>query len=579
MSRFRWPRLGLRREVQILLPIATLLLVVLSTFAVLAYRTGIEILVEDEQRRIARLARTLAADLSTGPLPSIPQLRQRAPLAETIAVVEEDGRILLSFGQPDAARVLAPVADRDLTASVALGPSPKIGDTVSGFARMQRGDTAYLLRVDLPAYQLARQRKMARRLPWIVLPINTALLLLVLLFLPTLLEPYETMLRQAQRLGQEPGDEDEISFLLSTVDRALDSLARAGDQSGDDDIASLQRALGASLESGLLLLDRDGNVLTLNAFGSRLLEIDRPTQTIPLAELLAPHHELCNLLVAALDTSRGLHREQVEIESSEGARTLGLTVHGLNRDDGTVRGHLVLFADLTESRKEAEADQLEASLAQLGELAAGVAHELRNSLATLKGYLQLIERRPEEESITDYLSELRRESNHLQRVLDDFLSFARPESRRVERVDLSEIAKSAAVDPALEGKPVRIELQEQTEYGMRGDAQLLERAMRNLLRNAAQAEAELGIDGALELELCAGGGQVEIFIRDRGGGLPDSVRDRLFQPFVTGRADGVGLGLSLTHRIVSLHGGRIELENRPDGGTEVHISFPRNMSV
>ena len=208
-----------------------------------------------------------------------------------------------------------------------------------------------------------------------------------------------------------------------------------------------------------------------------------------------------------------------------------------------------------------------------------MAHELRNSLATLKGYLQLIERRPEEESITDYLSELRRESDHLQRVLDDFLSFARPESRRVQEVDLARIARSAAGDPALEGKPVEIELAAGTRYEMRGDAQLLERALRNLLRNAAQAEAEIGTESALEMELRAGDGQVEIFVRDRGSGLPDSVRDRLFRPFATGRSDGVGLGLSLTHRIVTLHGGRIEIANRSRGGTEVHISFPTDMSL
>jgi len=577
MNLFQWPRLGLRREVQILLPIATLLLVVLSTFAVLAYRTGIQILVEEEQQQVARLVQTIASDLSSGPLPSIAQLRQRVPLAEQIAIVSDDGRIVKSYGQPDASQVLAPLANRDLAVSLALGPSAAVGDTVSGFAKLKHDSSSYYLRIDLPAFQLGRQRKMARRLPWIVLPINTGLLLLVVLFLPSLLEPYETMLRQAQRLGKEPGDEDEVSFLVSTVDRALEALARAGDVENEDDIASLQRALGASLESGLLLLDHLGDVVTLNAFGARLLELDAPSESTPLSVLLEPHPELRDLLIGAVESSRALHRQQVRIQTSQGDRTVGLTLHELKRDDGTVRGHLVLFADLTESQKEAEAHQLATSLAQLGELAAGVAHELRNSLATLKGYLQLIERRPDEESITDYLNELRRESDHLQRVLEDFLSFARPESRRVERIDLATLVSSVATDPALGGKRVKIDADESTRYTIRGDAQLLERALRNLLRNAAESESSIASDSALEIQLSGSDTEIELSIRDRGIGVPADVRERLFQPFVTGRPDGVGLGLSLTHRIVTLHGGRIEISDRPEGGTEARLSFPTDI--
>jgi signal transduction histidine kinase len=239
-----------------------------------------------------------------------------------------------------------------------------------------------------------------------------------------------------------------------------------------------------------------------------------------------------------------------------------------------VRGHLVLFVDLTETHKEAEAHQLATSLAQLGELAAGVAHELRNSLATLRGYLQLIERRPDEESITDYLSEIRRESDHLQRVLEDFLSFARPDSRRVEIVDLLSVVRSAAADPALGGKQVEILADDSISHTIRGDAQLLERAIRNLLHNAARAEADSGHDGPLTVEVERLQKEIDISIRDRGTGVPDPVRDRLFQPFVTGHPDGVGLGLSLTHRIVTLHGGRIDLEDRSGGGTEAHLSFP-----
>ena len=117
------------------------------------------------------------------------------------------------------------------------------------------------------------------------------------------------------------------------------------------------------------------------------------------------------------------------------------------------------------------------------------------------------------------------------------------------------------------------------EISIQGDAQLLERAVRNLLHNAARAESDVGINGPLEVEVDRLEEEFVIAVRDCGGGLPDSVRDRLFQPFVTGRSDGVGLGLSLARRIVTLHGGQIEILDRPEGGTEARLSFPRESTM
>jgi signal transduction histidine kinase len=209
-------------------------------------------------------------------------------------------------------------------------------------------------------------------------------------------------------------------------------------------------------------------------------------------------------------------------------------------------------------------------------MAGGVAHELRNGLATLRGYLTLIERRPDEDSIADFLSEIRVESDHLERVLQDFLAFARPGTARVRDLVLLPLLRRAAADPALEGVEVSVRGEDAT---LRGDPQLLERAMRNLLHNAAQAEREAGRRGPVEVSVALDGEGVEVAIEDRGPGLPDEIRTRLFHPFATGRRGGVGLGLALAHRIVVLHGGRIRLEDRSGGGTRALLSFPRDTMV
>ncbi|MEM6453622.1 MAG: ATP-binding protein [Acidobacteriota bacterium] len=213
------------------------------------------------------------------------------------------------------------------------------------------------------------------------------------------------------------------------------------------------------------------------------------------------------------------------------------------------------------------------NLAQIGALSAGVAHELRNGLATLRGYLRLMERTDDPVALRDYLDDMRHESDHLERVVEDFLQFARPGSVRPETIDPAVLLRRAAADPALGDQRVTIECADQTT-AIHGDPQLLERALRNLLHNAAEAQRGVGVDRLLAVRVARSGSQVEITVRDRGPGIPDALRDRLFDPFATGRAGGVGLGLALTRRIVLLHDGQLTLEDHPEGGTVARMTLP-----
>jgi len=238
-----------------------------------------------------------------------------------------------------------------------------------------------------------------------------------------------------------------------------------------------------------------------------------------------------------------------------------------------LRGFIVLYADLTAAQADQRRAQLDRSLAQLGELAAGVAHELRNGLATLKGYLGLIEHRPNQESVLDYLQEMRHESEHLERVLNDFLSFARPGTARLEAVSLADVARKAAADPALTDVGVRLDLDTGLPQ-IEADVQLLARAIRNLLHNAAEAHRRAATEAPIQLKICSSDGGVVVRISDSGTGLSDDVRERLFQPFASGRADGVGLGLALAHRIAHLHGGELTVVDSAEGGVEATLRLP-----
>ncbi len=574
MKRLRWPRLGLRREIQILLPVTVLLLVIVSSFTLFAYRSAVELLTEERQREAAIVTRRVARELESGPWPAAGELNQQMPTASRIVIANAAGEPLRSFGPRGTGNVLGPLGGATVEQVSALGPTSATSDQLIALAPFDYQGERYLLRIDVPARELARQRQSVRVLTWFVLPTNLALLLLTLAFLPHFLRPYDTLIQTVQSVDPEAADRDDIPALVSTIEKALTHLTSAAERSQEDDILALQRALGTDLESGVALIDQEGRILSLNRAGSAMLEIEPVRDPTPVTEVLGSQPRLLAAVNRAIDGVEGVPRQELEIRTGSGERTLGFTIHTLRRDDGAVRGYLALFADLTDSRREAQARQLETSLEQLGELAAGIAHELRNSLATLRGYLNLIDRHPDEESITDYLREIRRESDHLERVVRDFLAFAQPGSTRVEAVDLEGIARAAADDPTLARVPVTVRTDGQGSWQVTGDPQLLERAIRNLLHNAAEAEREADATGPVDLRLQrTAAGEIEVLIEDRGPGLPVEVRRRLFQPFVTGRSSGVGLGLSLAHRIVTLHGGRLELEDRVGGGTRARLAF------
>ncbi|MEM7582404.1 MAG: ATP-binding protein [Acidobacteriota bacterium] len=559
--------IGQRREFLILLPVALLVLVSLSTYALLSYRSAIDLLVEERRQQAEQKARSLASELVTAKvLPTAAELRRRLPGASRVEI--------LSAEEESAANAAS-------AGSAGLRFATFESPPVIGTARFKRSGETRTLRVEMPASVLrSRQRSLGILTP-VMLTVNGAVTLLVLLFVRRFLAPFDRLVERARHAGQEvPDSQDEVVFLVETFEKALEALNRTegGEARELDELKALEGTLTRSLESGVLLLDREGVVLALNDIGSALLEIDSSPVGRTLSDALQSHPKLEALLARAIRREQTVQREECALELSGSERTLGVTAHPLRRDEGDIRGFLVMFADLTEAQREIKEQQLGDSLAQLGELTAGVAHEMRNSLATLRGYLTLIDRSPDQESVRDYLGEIQHESDHLKRVLDDFLMFARPGSAQPRQLDLLQLVHRSAADPALAGGTVSVEAEDDSAIGFEvlGDPQLLERALRNVLANAVEAQREAGRASPVTARVVSRTADIEVIIEDRGAGLSPEVTERLFDPFFTQRAGGVGMGLALTRRIVLLHAGRIELENRQSGGTRARMWIPRS---
>ena len=226
-------------------------------------------------------------------------------------------------------------------------------------------------------------------------------------------------------------------------------------------------------------------------------------------------------------------------------------------------------------------------LAALGTMAAGLAHEIRNPLAAIKGAAQLIEPLPGDEA-HEFVNIIVDEVDRLNEVVDRFLAYARPLVLDPSPVDVNHLATRAVEAVRRQGVPDDLQLELALTEGLPqppGDATLLLQVLENLLRNAIQAIAEqrtpsnerrvrLHTRQGHAFGHGSGPSTVDIVVEDTGPGIPEQDRDKLFIPFYTRRSGGTGLGLALSRRIVHAHGGEVDVGDRPGGGARFTILLP-----
>jgi len=241
-------------------------------------------------------------------------------------------------------------------------------------------------------------------------------------------------------------------------------------------------------------------------------------------------------------------------------------------DEGPFQ-YVAIRHDIT-ARKHAEAELRERSaLTRLGQMAAVVAHELKNPLAGLRGALEIIRRRmsdtlPDHEIIGEMIARI----DSLNQMVQDLLVFARPTTPTMAPVQMGQIARETAkllaTDPEM--GVVRVEVTG-ADPTLPADAELMKGVLLNLLINAAQAvgrEGRIGVSIVEQDETC------HVRVTDEGPGIPEDIRERIFDPFFTTKHRGTGLGLSVARRTVELHGGHLQVECPPAGGTVMTVTLP-----
>jgi PAS domain S-box-containing protein len=238
---------------------------------------------------------------------------------------------------------------------------------------------------------------------------------------------------------------------------------------------------------------------------------------------------------------------------------------------GKPRQYLAIRSDITQ-RKIAETQLREqAALAHLGQLAAVVAHEVRNPLAGLRASLQVLDGRIADGRDRDIIAVMIQRIDGLNDKVNDLLLYARPSPPRAQALDLwplvREAASSAMAATGHAGPPLHVET---IRAWVLADADMLRAALLNLLINALQSGGGAPIDVSASVV----GNVCRISIADHGPGIPEQIRDRVFEPFFTTRATGTGLGLAIVRRLIELLDGTVTLHERPGGGTVAEVTLP-----
>lgn len=330
-----------------------------------------------------------------------------------------------------------------------------------------------------------------------------------------------------------------------------------------------------SLPDALVTLDPEGRVVSVNSRARELLGLgEREPTGVGLHDLVGA--EQC-AIEPLLRAGKELRDHPMEC-TRPGCDPLPVKISAAHlRDaDGTRVGTVLLIRDVRELR--AVEEQLERSrrLASLGRMAAGIAHEIRNPLGTLRGFAQYFGgKNADDPAASQYAALMVSEIDRLNRIIAALLQFARPREPELQEVSLASLAAKIEKLVADEARAAGLSYRSQLPEGdavLRADPDLLTQALLNLLHNAFAA-TEKG--GEVVLGARPEPDSVRVFVDDTGRGLTLEEKERMFDPFYTTRKTGTGLGLAVVHQVVEQHGGRIEVESILGRGTRVTLILPR----
>lgn len=387
-----------------------------------------------------------------------------------------------------------------------------------------------------------------------------------------------TAARAASKQGSAAGAE--TVFMASAMEEALEKL-RAQERAMKARAEASERLSSeiiASMTSGLLVVSEDGTLRTINPAARRLVGLNEGDVTGNCRDVLSGAPPLLSVVEECLASGVAIVRRSVQVCGASGSTThLGVTVSPITDEAGVSHGAICLFTDLSEVVELEEQLRLKDSLARLGELTAGIAHEFRNGLATIHGYSRLLDLERLPPDFVPCVQGIRDETVALGQVVTNFLNFAKPADLTLTPVDMRVIAERAAEEIRAEAIARGGQVTVTGDFPeVEGDEILLRQAFSNLCRNALEACSEARVPPRIAIHGQRDHAQrvLRIAVSDNGPGVDPALVPRLFRPFFTTKAGGTGLGLALVQKIVVTHNGRVTAGNTDRGGAELVVTLP-----
>jgi two-component system sensor histidine kinase PilS (NtrC family) len=349
-------------------------------------------------------------------------------------------------------------------------------------------------------------------------------------------------------------------------------------------LQALNENIIESINSGLITTDLGGRIQFINRGGSEItgLEASR-VERRSIEEVFGLEPGFLREIRRRLLEERR-HRFERDFETPDGRRIfIGIAVSNLYDKVGRPLGYILIFQDLTEIQALEQEVRLKERMAALGEMAAGMAHELRNPLAAVSGAVQYLNgNRVSEQESTELMDIILRESQRLDGAIRDFLTFARPGPFAPTRVDVVKLVEENVrlLEKSPEcGREHRIRTAHRVpQVWCEADPNRLKQIFWNLAQNALKAMPEAGTL-TIGVEACDDEEEVELRFEDSGVGMDERQQRRYFQPFSSSFRHGTGLGGAIVYRLVEEHDGRIHLESVPGEGTTVRVRLPRHQTL
>ena len=356
-----------------------------------------------------------------------------------------------------------------------------------------------------------------------------------------------------------------------------------------------------SLRCGILSIDRENRITAVNEIAIRILELEnRDYVGEDVREVLKNQQFFLQLLSGAYQMKNLPSRAEMEIRLREGAsRTVGYTISFIKDEDGDVGGISLFFKDLTLVEQLNEQEKLKDRLAALGQMAAGLAHEIRNPLAAIELTASLIKRKLVGHSNhTTQLESIQSEVRKLNKIVTDCLEFVRPVKISQEKVNLVSLLDESILIAlsTVEKKEILLQKNFLATPPVSVDYNQMKQVVVNILVNALQAlkdhgsiEISCGPSSCFQRNAAYGNGKFSdmnlgrqlsmssyawVKVADNGQGIPEDVLSKIFYPFFTTKEKGSGIGLAIAQKIVESHHGSIDVESKPGVGTTFTLKLP-----